>query len=388
MTIYRAFERVGIEIEYAIVGRSDLDCLPIADVVLQKARAPRGLSWSNEFTAHVLELKTVEPAHCLASLLPSAQSAIAAMNRTLRGHGAQLMPSAMHPLLNPHDARPWVDDPYGIYAAYRRIFETRCHGFANLQSVHINLPFADDEEFARLHEAVRLVLPIIPALAASSPVVEGRLAGAKDYRLVSYRDNAREYPLVAGDIIPPRIATPAQYQAQILEPLYHSLADVDRDGVLRHPWLNSRGAIPRFDRNAIEIRLTDTQENVAADLAVAQAIVHLVKQLYDDERLLRTHIATETLVRILGDCMVKGEEAVVTAADYLDMLGTGLTPSAGEIWRRSLAGSEVAACAPLRAGTLATRLEKALGDYPSMQQICGVYQELCDCFARGALFRA
>lgn len=388
MTIYRAFERVGIEIEYAIVGRNDLACLPIADVVLQKARAPRGLAWSNEFIAHVLELKTLEPAHCLAGLLQPAQSAIAAMNRTLRGHGAQLMPGAMHPLLNPRDARPWTDDPHGIYATYRRIFETSAHGFANLQSIHINLPFADDEEFARLHEAVRLVLPIIPALAASSPVVEGRLAAAKDYRLVSYRDNARGYPLVAGDIIPTRIATPAQYQAQILEPLYHSLEDVDREGVLRHPWLNSRGAIPRFDRNAIEIRLTDTQESVAADLAVAQAIVGLVKQLYDDDRLLRVHIATETLVRILGDCIVKGEETIITALDYLDMFNCGSATSAGGIWRRSLAESEVEAAAPLRAGTLATRLEKALGDCPSMEQICCVYQELCDCLVRGGLFRA
>jgi len=388
VTIYRAFERVGIEIEYAIVARDDLACLPIADWVLQTARAPMGLAWSNEFTAHVLELKTTEPPHSLAGLVQPAQSAIAAMNRMLRDHGAQLMPGAMHPLLNPRDARPWVDDPHGIYAAYRRIFETSAHGFANLQSIHINLPFADDEEFARLHEAVRLVLPIIPALAASSPVIEGRLAGAKDYRLIAYRDNAKEYPLVAGDIIPPRIATPAQYHAQILDPLYDSLADADREGVLRHPWLNSRGAIPRFDRNAVEIRLTDTQESVAADLAVAQAIVGVVRRLYDDERLLRVSIATGTLVRILGDCMVKGEEAIITAPDYLDMLGSGSASSARAIWRLSLAGSEVEACAPLRAGTLATRLEKALGDCPSMDRICGVYQELCDCLERGTLFRA
>ncbi|MGO4175613.1 hypothetical protein [Bosea sp. TAF32] len=96
------------------------------------------------------------------------------------------------------------------------------------------------------------------------------MAGAKDYRLIAYRDdNATGYPLVTGDIFTPRIATPAQYQTQILDPLYDSLANVDREGILRHPWLNSRGEIPRFDSNAIEISLTDTQESVAADLAVA-----------------------------------------------------------------------------------------------------------------------
>ena len=30
------------------------------------------------------------------------------------------------------------------------------------QSTHLNLPFYDDEEFAKLHAAVRMILPILP----------------------------------------------------------------------------------------------------------------------------------------------------------------------------------------------------------------------------------
>ena len=36
----------------------------------------------------------------------------------------------------------------------------------------LNLPFSSDEEFGRLHAAIRLLLPLLPALAASSPLVE------------------------------------------------------------------------------------------------------------------------------------------------------------------------------------------------------------------------
>ena len=44
--------------------------------------------------------------------------------------------------------------------------------------MHVNLPFADDAQFARLHAAIRLVLPLLPALAASSPIAEGSVIGS------------------------------------------------------------------------------------------------------------------------------------------------------------------------------------------------------------------
>ena len=67
-----------------------------------------------------------------------------------------------------------------MYEAYDRIFDCRGHGWANLQAVHLNLPFSGDEEFGRLHAAIRLVLPIMPAdrimasgLATSLPARAG-----------------------------------------------------------------------------------------------------------------------------------------------------------------------------------------------------------------------
>ena len=42
----------------------------------------------------------------------------------------------------------------------------------------------------------------------------------------------------------------------MLGPIRHELAPLDTEGIFAgREWLNARGAIARFDRNAVEIRL-------------------------------------------------------------------------------------------------------------------------------------
>ena len=65
--------------------------------------------------------------------------------------GARLMPTGMHPWMDPsREFQVWPHGGSQIYQAFDRIFDCRGHGWANLQSAHINLPFGNDEEFARL----------------------------------------------------------------------------------------------------------------------------------------------------------------------------------------------------------------------------------------------
>src|SRR5678809_520166 len=90
--------------------------------------------------------------------------------------------------MNPErETRLWPHEDNEIYEAFDRVFGCTGHGWSNLQCTHLNLPFAGDAEFARLHAAIRLVLPIIPALAASSPILDSRLTGLMDTRLHCYR---------------------------------------------------------------------------------------------------------------------------------------------------------------------------------------------------------
>ena len=214
-----AFSAYGIELEYMIVDRTSLAVRPLADRLLQAfaggpaASVAHGpLGWSNELVRHVIEVKNVEPTPALDALAKALQQEVARANVELVALDAQLMPTGMHPSMDPRvETELWTQDASEIYAAYDRIFGCRQHGFANLQSMHINLPFAGDAEFERLHAAVRLVLPFIPALAASSPLADGKLSGFLDYRLEVYRTNAGALSTIAGDIVPDTATGRAQY---------------------------------------------------------------------------------------------------------------------------------------------------------------------------------
>lgn len=401
-----AFERFGIEVEYAIVGTGDLECRSIADIILATAAGPgtvttgRGLiGWSNEFVLHVLEAKNLIPAARLEDLVEPLQCEVAALNKALLNHEACLMPTAMHPWMDPRcDARAWPIDPHGIYRAYQRIFETRSHGWTNLQSLHLNLPFAGDDQFARLHEAIRRVLPIIPALAASSPIADGQRTAHRDSRMQAYRANAKAYPLINGLIVPDSVSSQREYESRILEPIYAAMAPADPDGILRQPWLNARGCIPRFDRNTIEIRVIDTQECPEVDLAVAAAVIGAVHRLYGDPQRLSDDMSTEELARIFDSCVMLAEDAMIDDRIYLTLFDyPGYVCRAGDLWRHILENLDDSLvidplrwrpiwAAIMKHGSLAHRIEDAVGANPSRERLATVYRRLCDCLQQGSMF--
>ena len=396
-----AFAGYGVEIEYMIVDRDTLDVRPIADELLcagagrPTCDVERGdMGWSNELALHVLEIKNRFPVPALDALPAAFHGEVKAIDELLQAHGAQLMPGGMHPWMDPaSETRLWTHENAAIYSTYDRIFDCRRHGWGNLQSVHLNLPFADDVEFARLHAAVRLVLPIVPALAASSPIAEGRLTGFMDYRLEMYRDHQRQLPSSMGECIPRPSASRAEYRAQILAPLYRELAEYDDAGVLRHEWLNVRAAIPRFERNAIEIRAVDVQECPSADLAVAAAIAALVRRLYDTSPVAPDGddaIRTAALAKIFGACIRDADRAIIDDEGYVARLGLDCGRCrAGEVWARlidtlvredRLAATWHAALQRIvEHGPLARRILNSLDDPVGPRALHHVYRELCEC---------
>lgn len=405
----RLFEAYGIELEYMLVDRETLAVLPAADRVLRTEEGTvvdemdaGPLRWSNELALHVIELKTNGPVPSFRGLAEIFSQHVGRVNRLLEPVGGRLMPTAMHPLMDPaKETRLWQHGSRRVFQAYDRIFGCRGHGFANLQCVHVNLPFSGDGEFARLHAAVRLVLPILPALAASSPVVEGEVTGLMDNRLEAYRTNQRRIPSIAGRVIPERVSSRREYRERILARVYRDLAPHDPDGVLRHEWVNSRGAIARFDRNTIEIRLLDAQECPAADLAVASLVVATLRALTAGRLSPPAAHAgweVEPLERLLQATVREGDAAVIEDPGYLGTFGyPGGKATAGELWRhlaRALPEEDfpggpqdrVRVEAIVGAGPLARRILRALGRSPSPGRIREVYGELCDRLAAGALF--
>lgn len=405
---YPLFSAYGIELEYMIVGREQLNVLPLAAQALEHhAAAAKAapvtpgeplLDWSNELVLHVIEVKNPQP-QPLQRLPAAFQQAVQQMDQQLLESDAQLLPTAMHPWMQPAaETRLWPHEATGIYRAYDRIFNCRRHGWANLQSMHINLPFASEAEFMRLHAVLRLLLPLLPALAASSPLVDGAVSGFADTRMEVYRHNADAVPILAGAVIPRPVASIEEYQRHILQPMYDAIAPFDPDQVLQHEWLNSHGAIARFERNAIEIRVVDMQECPQADIAIASAAIALAKKLYFDREAepQRTGVATERLAQILEACVRDAEFAVIDDPAYLALLQVPAQRcSAREVWQHLTDGFSEQDLTPadraalqtiLQRGPLARRILDALdGDYrpPHLHEI---YRELGTCLQVGRQF--
>jgi len=403
-------EGIGLELELMIVDRESLDVRPYSDRALFEAAGSESgdhengrISWSNELVRHVLELKTTGPERSLTGVAEAFQDNVRQLGALLAPHGARLMPTGMHPWMDPRaETELWPFEYAEVYQAYDRVFDCRRHGWANLQSVHLNLSFGSDEEFARLHAAVRLVLPLVPALAASSPLQEGRLTGFLDQRLEVYRTNSARVPSMTGLVIPEPVFDRAGYRRVILEPLVAAVAELDPSGVLDGEWLNARGAIARFDRDAIEIRLTDTQECPAADVAVAWALTCVVRALCEERwcgLAAQQAFASEPLARILGEAMRLGPRASAGDAAWAAALGwngPGL-PDLGRLWEHLLETavaphpeSGAARMSPLQTiqsrGTLSQRIVNALGPTPTPARLREVYRELCACLEEGRSF--
>ena len=402
-------QAVGIELEYMIVDAQSLAVRPIADEVIRAVAGeftsdaepdgPQGvISWSNELALHVIELKTARPVPSLAPLAGLFANHVHRINAILEPMNARLMPTAMHPWMDPHrELKLWPHEYSPVYEAYDRIFSCRGHGWANLQSTHINLPFGDDDEFGRLHAAIRLVLPIIPALAASSPVADGAPTGLADTRLDVYRRNARRIPSVTGDVIPEPVFTRRDYEQRILQRMYRDIAPHDPDEILRHEWLNSRGCIARFDRGSIEIRVIDIQECPQADLAVTALIAATVHALADERM---SSMADQRqwpvapLKRILLGTMRRAGQFIIDEAEYLALFGLDAPRArARDLWHHlahTLVPDNDPAAPAIRrlldAGPLACRLLDALGAMPKSEQLHAVYRRLCECLQQDHLF--
>lgn len=403
---YRLFEVFGIELEYMLVSTSDLKVNPIVDKLLTKKNgsltsdvANGKIEWSNELVAHVVEMKTNGPSTELEGLSTRFAENVREMNSLLMEYGTQLLPTAAHPLMNPAtETQLWKHDNNKIYELYNRIFNCKGHGWSNVQSMHINLPFIDEEEFERLHAAIRLLLPIIPGLSASSPIFEAKDTGFKDARMREYKTNQKEIPHMTGKVIPERVFNKKDYQQKIFDPINRAIKPFDTENILDHHFLNSRGAIARFDRGAIEIRVIDIQECPAADIAIAVLIVEVLKLLVSEELVSLADQKTwheDALFAIFDRVIEEGEEAYVENASYLEAFDLNKRCRVKEIWKKLY--KRVKSEIPeehrqgiefiLDNGSLSTRILKDLQGNFTEEAILNTYRKLGDCLAENQFFK-
>jgi hypothetical protein len=228
----------------------------------------------------------------------------------------------------------------------------------------------------------------------------------------------------------------------IFDKVKKAIAPYDTEHLLNHFFLNSRGAIARFDRGAIEIRLVDIQECPNADIAIAEleiatlkaivngkfaasctsnaagisetagssnaatgnaagssasseniaanSVPHTLKEYRDFLR----NFDTTRLAELLNKTVKDAENATIDWAEFLSVFGMGGACTAGDLWKHiySVVKNDLTEVSQnvmekmLERGTLSSALYKALGDSPSHEAFVSEYKKLADCLAHNRLY--
>ncbi len=407
MSNYPLFSVLGIEIEYMLVDKETLAVQPKSDLILsQLAGSPVNevilgeIAASNEFVLHVIELKNNGPRPPDHPIAQQFQQTIMRLQPLLDQYHLQLLPTGAHPWMDPlTETKRWPHGNSVIYKQYDTIFNCKGHGWANLQSMHVNMPFANDHEFCQLHNTIRLLLPLLPALAASTPILDGKKTNLLDSRLDFYGKNQQRIPSISGEIIPEFIHSEEQYQSEILKPMYRDISAHDPEGILQYEWLNSRAAIAKFEYQAIEIRILDSQECVNADIAIAKAIHAILKSWHDSGSELHVKkIYSTKKLKTLFDHSIKNGFAVViddsalleqwqlpnkhpmTLHDAWSLLIERISPELDQTSQQALEHI-------LRHGNLSERILRACNNDFSKEKLTYVYRELGDCLVKNQQFQ-
>jgi gamma-glutamyl:cysteine ligase YbdK (ATP-grasp superfamily) len=307
---------LGPEHEYALVDK-ELKVLPISDKIIKNEYGRivnfielSKFSFGKEMQLHVMEVKANHPFYRAAEFEEEMHCAVLTLFGIVEKHGAMLLGTGMHPLLNLEDTGVWSHYHKKIYREYGRIFDLNQHGWLNIQSFHLNLPYQKNEDAVQIHNQLTNLCAYLPAIAASSPVVEGKIGRDLDNRLDFYKSNQSQIPSITGDVIPQYAFSLEQYKKDVIGRYSKDLINAGASRFLLYrEWINSRGVIFRFDRRALEVRVMDEQECIKSDVALACFIRASLRGLIETNAELQPH---DLLVHDFEAVLKKGLAAETT----------------------------------------------------------------------------
>ncbi len=271
---------IGTEHEYSL----NTPCMvPAAesDLILRRLSGPGSsegslgpVTLTKELQKTVIEFVPGHPAGTVAELEQMLVSGLSLFYRCFSDRYT-LMGLGMHPLLRLSDTAVWDQGEGEYYEAYDRIFGLSRHGWLNIQSLQLNVSYADEESMVSIFNTLRSLIPYLVAVSAASPFVEGRFSGAMDARLLYYRENQRQVPAICNRIVPERLDCLRTYEGW-LEGMYRELRA--REGsILCEEWVASYGVILRFSRPCVELKAMDEQECLRSDMALVAFIRALLR---------------------------------------------------------------------------------------------------------------
>jgi gamma-glutamyl:cysteine ligase YbdK (ATP-grasp superfamily) len=297
------------------VVNEELKAMPIVDEILKDfhgrivnfVKQPR-FTFGKELQLHVMEIKPNTPFESPETFEETMHEAVSTLAEYLgRRYQARLLGTGMHPLLKLDETGVWPHRHRQIYRAYSRVFDLNRHGWLNIQSFQLNLPYSNERSGVLLHNLIANICAYLPALAASSPIYEDKFGEDVDNRLSFYVMNQKEVPSVTGEVIPEYISSFSEYKTRIIEKYSSDMVKAGADQLILHrDWVNSRGAVFRFDRRAVEIRVMDEQECVKSDVALSCFIRALLRGLLERQADLLPH---ELLVKDFRSVVADGLNA-------------------------------------------------------------------------------
>jgi hypothetical protein len=287
----KVFGRTGLGLSYAVAGTGDW--YP-EEINTWPGAKDDGLAWRPSLTGGV-ELYTVGTVRKPGALRRHVLARLAAADRALRARRMRLVPACAHPFAVPGGG-----------------------GTLRQQVV-----FHGDDGFAKVHAAVRVLLPIIPAISAASPFMGGMATGMLDSVTHARASDRFTRPALAGPFIPEAVFAQEDYYREVFGPMAPVLAAC-AEAPFDPQTENRRGAIALFDQGVIELRVVNMQECPMADLAVAGMILAVLKALVSGRWVssyLQRAWSEQDLLPILDAVVRDGDRAVITDRDFLMMFG-------------------------------------------------------------------
>jgi glutamate---cysteine ligase / carboxylate-amine ligase len=271
---------IGTEHEFSI-NDPQFSPLPVSDTILRticgsyKSEILFGdVKLGKELQKTVLEIIPRNYADTIAELEGQLVRGVRKFTHVFRDR-YQLLGLGMHPSLKLGETAVWEHDEGEYYEAYDRLFNIRQHGWLNIQALQVNLSYSGEKDLVTHFNRLRVLLPYLIAVTAASPIVEGRSTGAADNRLLYYRENQNEIPLICNRIVPEKIGSVNDYRRQ-QEEIFTALRAREAE-ILCEEWVNSGGVIIRFSRKCLEVKALDEQDCIRSDMAVCAFIRSLLR---------------------------------------------------------------------------------------------------------------
>lgn len=387
------FSTVMVHPTLAVIHASSLQAVELDAVLLAELNGttatgtPAAFSWKSGPAGHLIVLYAAQPFDDLPMAHTAMHAQVVRASSILAQRNLLLMPGGAHPFLD------------GSSTGLPPFPGAEHSGWRNNQCLVVKLPFTDDE-FAKVLAAVRVLLPILPALSAASPFSDGSVGTSLDMRFVRQSERFSAWNALAGPLIPEAVFTRDDYYRTVFTPIVKTLADAGLHDKVDMLAMDSRSATASFDPDLMELKILDGQEGIGANVALVELLVAALRKLCNG-RWISTYVQrawdAADLTEILQNVLRNGPKAVIDNQQYLRTFGCDASVlSAGHLWEHIVAqlGKQLSArCRDhamfiLREGNLAQRMLKGTGASPGKNELLSVHERMCASLISDEVFRA